>query len=92
MSGQGIAQIVVYVVVLVALAYPLGMYMARVFGTPEARRASLAAIERGFYRLVRTDPKREQDWKSYAQDRRSSSASSSRSSSTRSSGCRGTCS
>ena len=32
------------------------------FRRPLARRA----IERGFYRLVRTDPTREQDWKSYA--------------------------
>ena len=63
-GGQGIAQIVVYAVVLIALAYPLGMYMARVFGSLTAPRF-LSAIERGFYRLVRTDPTREQDWKSY---------------------------
>jgi K+-transporting ATPase ATPase A chain len=60
-SGQGIAQILVYVVVLIALAYPLGMYMARVF---ESRRVRVT--ERWFYRLVRTSPEREQDWKGYA--------------------------
>jgi K+-transporting ATPase ATPase A chain len=64
MGGQGIAQILVYVVVLIALAYPLGLYMARVFGSLKAPRV-LAAIEGGFYKLVRTDPTREQDWKSY---------------------------
>ena len=64
MSGQGISQVVVYVVVLIALGYPLGLYMARVFGSLRAPRV-LNAIENGFYRLVRTDPKREQDWKSY---------------------------
>ena len=32
MSGQGISQILVYAAVLVALSYPLGLYMARVYG------------------------------------------------------------
>ena len=64
MGGQGIAQVVVYVVVLLALAYPLGLYMARVFASLKAPRV-LSAIEGGFYKLVRTDPTREQDWKSY---------------------------
>ena len=44
MGGQGISQIVVYAVVLIALAYPLGMYMARVFGSCSAPRF-LRAIE-----------------------------------------------
>jgi K+-transporting ATPase ATPase A chain len=61
MSGNGVAQILVYAIVLTALAYPLGMYMARVF---ESRR--VCVTERWFYRLVRTSPEREQDWKGYA--------------------------
>jgi potassium-transporting ATPase potassium-binding subunit len=61
MTGQGITQILVYSIVLIALAYPLGMYMARVF---ESRRVRVT--ERWFYRLVRTSPEREQDWKGYA--------------------------
>jgi K+-transporting ATPase ATPase A chain len=69
MSSQGIAQILVYAVVLIALAYPLGGYMARVY-TDERfltgrRFRGLLAVERGFYRLLRVDPRREQDWKSY---------------------------
>ena len=64
MTGQGISQVVVYAVVLVALAYPHGLYMARVFGSLRAPRG-LGPIERGFYRLLGTDPRREQDWKSY---------------------------
>ena len=64
MSGQGIGQVLVYAVVLIALAYPLGLYMARVFGTLRAPRG-LAGIERGFYRLLGTDPAKEQSWKSY---------------------------
>ena len=65
MNGQGIFQIVVYVLVLVALAYPLGLYMARVY----SRRPGggvLGRIEGGFYRLIGTDSGREQDWRSYA--------------------------
>ena len=64
MSGQGIGQILFYCVALVALGYPLGIYMARVYSTSGAP-LGLRSIERGFYRLVRTDPTKEQDWKSY---------------------------
>jgi potassium-transporting ATPase potassium-binding subunit len=65
MSGQGIGQILVYAVVLIALAYPLGLYMARVYTSERFGWGWLRAIEGGFYRLVRTDARREQDWKSY---------------------------
>ena len=64
--GQGIAQIAVYAIVLVLLAYPLGQYMARVYTKPRFGWRWLAWLERGFYRLVGTDPEKEQDWKSYA--------------------------
>ncbi|HTS72750.1 MAG TPA: potassium-transporting ATPase subunit KdpA [Gaiellaceae bacterium] len=69
MSGQGIAQLLVYAFALVVLAYPLGLYMARVYteGAFATRGAFawLGWIERGFYRIVRTQREREQDWKSY---------------------------
>ena len=65
MSGQGIAQIIVYAIVLIALGYPLGLYMARVYA-PGFRVGWLSGLENGFYRLVRTDREREQDWKSYS--------------------------
>jgi potassium-transporting ATPase potassium-binding subunit len=65
MSGQGIGQILVYAVVLVALSYPLGLYMARVYA-PGLRLRWLSGLEGGFYRLVRTDPRSEQDWKGYS--------------------------
>src|SRR5215467_3938853 len=69
MSGQGIGQILVYAIALVAIGYPLGLYMARVytdgrFGA-QGWLAWLGWIERGFYRLVRTNAKQEQDWKGY---------------------------
>jgi len=65
-SGNGIGQILVYSVVLIALSYPLGVYMARVYTATRFGGRWLAGVERGFYRLVRTDPTQEQDWKSYA--------------------------
>jgi K+-transporting ATPase ATPase A chain len=60
-SGQGITQILIYAVVLTALAYPLGIYMARIFESGRVR-----STEGWFYRLIRTAPERQQDWKSYA--------------------------
>ena len=64
MSGQGVAQILVYSGVLVLLALPLGLYMAWAYER-FSPRGVLGAIEKGFYRVVRTDPEQEQDWKSY---------------------------
>src|SRR5882762_7995089 len=70
MNGQGIAQILFYAVVLIALSYPLGLYMARVYNSARflgGRRVGwLRATEGGFYRVVRVDASREQDWKGYA--------------------------
>ena len=65
MGGQGIAQILVYAIVLIALGYPLGLYMARVYG-PEFQPRWLSAVEGGFYRVVRTRADEEQDWKAYS--------------------------
>ena len=65
MSGQGIAQIVVYSIALIALAYPLGVFMARVYTADRMRSRVLRSVESGFYRVVRVDPAKEQDWKSY---------------------------
>ena len=66
MSGEGIAQIVLYLVVLVALSYPLGKWMAYVYSDRFRAPRWVAAPERGFYRLMGTDPTQEQDWKGYA--------------------------
>ena len=66
MTGGGIAQIVLYLVVLTLLAYPLGVYMARVYSGTLRVPGRLAAPERGFYRLVGTRTDAEQGWKAYA--------------------------
>jgi potassium-transporting ATPase potassium-binding subunit len=58
MSGQGIGQILVYAAVLIALGYPLGIWMARVYS-----RERGDVIERGLLRLL--GRREEQDWKGY---------------------------
>ena len=56
-----------YAVVLTGLAYPLGIYMARVYeGQLGLVNGRLAVGERWFLRLVGSDPEREQNWKQYA--------------------------
>jgi K+-transporting ATPase ATPase A chain len=64
-SGQGISQIVVYSLALVALAYPLGIWMARVYTHERPAGRLLASVEGFFLRLVRAEGDREQDWKAY---------------------------
>ena len=63
MTWQGWFQIALYVAVLTALTPLLGGYMARVYmGRRVALERVLGPVERLFYRAVRTDPAREQDW------------------------------
>jgi potassium-transporting ATPase potassium-binding subunit len=67
MSALGIVQIVLYMVVLVALARPLGVFMAKVY---EGERTLLtplfAPIERFIYRMAGIDASREYGWRRYA--------------------------
>src|SRR5579862_2419766 len=65
MNGQGISQILVYAIALVALGYPLGLWMARMYVAPRPAGRFFARVEGGFLRLVRADGAREQNWKSY---------------------------
>ncbi len=67
MTFAGWLTIALFAIFLTVFAMPLGRYMAsvytgqRVFLTP-----LLAGPERLLYRVLRVNPKREQDWKSYA--------------------------
>ena len=67
MTAQGLLQIAVYIGILVALAKPLGTFMAAVY---EGRRTFLSpvfgSLERGIYRLSGVDEKQEVGWKRYA--------------------------
>ncbi len=67
MTGNGVLQLVVYVVVLLALAKPLGAYMARVYeGRPLALDRLLGWLERLIYKLSGVRPGNEMGWKTYA--------------------------
>jgi len=67
MTWQGWFQIAFYLAVLTALVPLLGGYMARVYmGRRVVLERVLGPVERMFYRAVRTNPDREQDWKQYA--------------------------
>src|ERR1700691_1149554 len=67
MTAAGWLTIILFAVILTALALPLGSYMAAVYS---GRRVILtpifAAPERFLYRLLRVDAERQQDWKAYA--------------------------
>src|SRR4051812_35063574 len=67
MTVQGWLQIAVFFVVLTALTPLIGGYMARVFsGERVFLSPVIGPLERVLYRLLRTDPEREQGWKGYA--------------------------
>ena len=66
MSGAGIAQTVLFFLVLFALAIPLGSYMARVYeGKATTAQKLLGWLERLLYRLFGVDPAHEQTWQRY---------------------------
>jgi K+-transporting ATPase ATPase A chain len=66
--AQGWLQIAVFLVVLIALIKPVGIYMARVFTNQRVFLTPVVGpIERLAYRALRVRPDAEgQDWKSYA--------------------------
>src|SRR5215813_2231714 len=67
MTANGMFQLVFYVVVLLALAKPLGAYMARVYeGRVGLHRTALGWLERLIYRLAGIDATQEMTWKTYA--------------------------
>jgi K+-transporting ATPase ATPase A chain len=61
MQFEDIGQIILFVVVLLVLAYPLGQYMAWVYS-----REKDGVVERGFFRMLGRESGAEQNWKSYA--------------------------
>jgi K+-transporting ATPase ATPase A chain len=64
--ANGALQIFLFIVLVLAIARPLGGYMARVFeGQPTILTPLLAPIEHLFYRLGGINRTREQDWIGY---------------------------
>jgi len=67
MTANGLLQIGLYFVILLALAKPLGAYMARVYdGKPFGLDRVLGPVERLIYRLSGVRPEEEMDWKVYS--------------------------
>ena len=67
MTGNDILQILFYFGVLLLLAKPLGVYMARVYeGQPSGLDRVLGPVERLFYRICGIKPDEEMSWKKYA--------------------------
>jgi potassium-transporting ATPase potassium-binding subunit len=67
MTVAGWSEIALYFVVLTALTPVLGGYMARVYRfEPVFLDRIIGPVERGLYRILRVDPQRGQNWKSYA--------------------------
>ncbi len=67
MNIYSLIQIVLFMVVLLALAKPLGSFMAKVYqGEHTFLDRVLRPIERYIYRISDIDPKAEMDWKVYA--------------------------
>ena len=67
MTFNGYVQLGLYLVVLLALAKPLGGFMARVYmGQPSALDRVLGPLERLIYRLCGVRAEEEMGWKTYA--------------------------
>jgi potassium-transporting ATPase potassium-binding subunit len=66
MTVNGILQILVYLVVLVLLAKPAGLYMANVYEGKSALNRIFGPVERFIYRLFGTSEETEMNWKTYA--------------------------
>ena len=67
MTANGIFQCALYMVVLIALAKPLGTWMARVYeGGRTPLDPVLGPVERLTYRICGVDPQEGMTWKTYA--------------------------
>jgi len=67
MIANGYLQIAFFFIVVVALALPLGAYMARVYeGQPALLNRIGAPFERFIYRICGIDPAQEMRWTQYA--------------------------
>ncbi|HVJ81076.1 MAG TPA: potassium-transporting ATPase subunit KdpA, partial [Planctomycetia bacterium] len=67
MTGSAWVQFGLYLGALLALGYPLGLFMARLYeGKPCGVDRALGWLERGLYRIAGVDPAHEMTWKTYA--------------------------
>src|ERR1700685_810682 len=67
MTVNGLLQIAIYFIIIIALTKPLGGYMTRVFvGERTFLSPIFLPLERLFYRIAGVDEKEEQHWTTYA--------------------------
>ena len=67
MTALAVVQLLIYLGVILALAKPLGIYMARVYeGRPMLLGRALGPVERFLYRIAGVKADDEMDWKRYA--------------------------
>ena len=70
MSTANFFQFLALIAVIGVTIFPLGRYIAKVFGSESDGKAPgdrvFGPVERGVYRLLRVDPEAEQTWKMYA--------------------------
>ena len=66
MTAIGALQLVLYLGVLLAAAWPLGRFMARVYEDQPHALRWLNGLEMGLYRLAGVDPRGQMTWRQYA--------------------------
>ena len=67
MNLNAVAQIVIFLGLILALAKPMGLYLARVYqGEYTWLDRPLGWLERGLYRLLGVQPDQDQSWRQYA--------------------------
>jgi K+-transporting ATPase ATPase A chain len=67
MNSYGWLQFIFYIIALLVLVKPLGLYMARVYqGERTLLSPILSPMERFIYRFARIKPEQEMNWKFYA--------------------------
>ena len=66
MTANGLFQLTIFLLVLILITKPIGVYMARVFsGQPTFMDKVLGPLERLIYKICHVDAKEEQHWTSY---------------------------
>jgi len=66
MTTNGVLQLGLYMGVLLVAAWPLGIFMARVYEDKPHFLSWLKGLEHGLYRLAGVDPSGEMTWRQYA--------------------------
>ena len=67
MTMNAVLQLILFLILLLLLSWPLGLYAARVYqGRPCGLDKVLGPLEHLLYRLSGVDPDREMNWKTYA--------------------------